>query len=98
MDHPIPESLRRFATGASSRQENRVIVAHLLQGCARCARLVREGQRLPVAEEAYDGALSDLAGDRALRAAAGTLGRVLSFDPRPVPCAPSLPERSVASR
>ena len=58
MDHPIPESLRRFATGASSRQENRVIVAHLLRGCAQCARLIREGQRLPVAEEAYDGVLA----------------------------------------
>jgi anti-sigma factor RsiW len=38
MDHPILEdALERFLNGKASREENRAIVAHLLQGCPSCS-------------------------------------------------------------
>lgn len=41
MDHPSEETLKRFAAGTGSRDENRAIVAHLLKGCPACARILR---------------------------------------------------------
>lgn len=39
MEHSVSlESLERFARGSASQEENRQIVAHLLQGCAACGR------------------------------------------------------------
>jgi hypothetical protein len=43
MKHPISRtSLERFAAGTASREEKRVILAHLLKGCATCAAALRE--------------------------------------------------------
>ncbi|HEX9940503.1 MAG TPA: hypothetical protein VGG03_00690 [Thermoanaerobaculia bacterium] len=39
--HPDPQALARFLRGASSRLEARVIVRHLLTGCAQCVRMTR---------------------------------------------------------
>ena len=45
-NHPISRaSLESFAAGTGSAQENRVIVSHLLQGCATCAGTLRELDR-----------------------------------------------------
>jgi hypothetical protein len=41
MDHPSEETLNCFAAGTGSRDENRAVVAHLLQGCPACARILR---------------------------------------------------------
>lgn len=97
MDHPVSEeSLRRFAVGASSRQENRSIVAHLLQGCAKCAREVRENVRPEVPDDAYEAVLSRLSGER-------TPGRdtswakLLPFE-KPAVAAPAEPQLSLARR
>lgn len=68
MDHQISdESLKRFAVGASSRQENRSIVAHLLRGCAVCAEKVRSQVRPEIPEDAYDSVLARMTGDRTYR-------------------------------
>lgn len=58
MDHPIDEeSLARFLAGTASREENRRVVAHLLKGCALCARRVRELLNQPEPDEhGYDAA------------------------------------------
>lgn len=51
----IPEAtLRRFAEGTASREENRRVVRHLLARCEPCAAAVRSFLRPPVAEESYD--------------------------------------------
>jgi hypothetical protein len=42
MDHPTEETLKRFVAGTASREESRAVVAHLLKGCAPCARKLRE--------------------------------------------------------
>lgn len=42
MDHPSEGTLKRFAEGAASREENRAVVAHLLKGCPPCSRKLRE--------------------------------------------------------
>jgi hypothetical protein len=41
MDHPSEETLKRFAAGTASREENRAVVAHLVKGCSACARKLR---------------------------------------------------------
>ncbi len=62
MEHPAEDALLRFLVGASSRQENRQIVRHLLSRCPTCAQALR---RLrpdpPVDPGAYDQALDRLA-------------------------------------
>lgn len=68
MDHTISdESLKRFAAGSASRQENRSIVAHLLRGCAVCAQKVRESVRPEIPEDAYNPVLGRITGDRTYR-------------------------------
>ena len=96
MDHPVStDSLKRFAAGISTRQENRVIVAHLLKGCAQCARQIRENVRPEVSEGAYDTVLSKLSGERTLRH--GSWAKLLPFE-KTVPAPPELPQRSIARR
>ena len=96
MDHPVTEeSLRRFATGASTRQENRSIVAHLLKGCADCARQVRQNVRPEVPEDAYEGVLSKLNGERTLRR--GSWAKLLPFEKTPA-SAPVPSQRTLARR
>jgi hypothetical protein len=42
MSHTISDrSLYRFASGTASREEGRIILSHLLQGCAPCSRKLR---------------------------------------------------------
>jgi hypothetical protein len=94
--HPVTEeSLKRFATGISTRQENRTIVAHLLKGCAQCAQEVREGVRPQVPADAYDAVLSQMSGERSLRR--GSWAKLLPFE-KAMPSVPVLPERSLARR
>jgi hypothetical protein len=51
----IPEAtLRRFAEGTASREENRRVVRHLLARCPACAASIRSCLRPPVSEESYD--------------------------------------------
>lgn len=67
MDHPISQdSLERFLEGRASREENRAIVAHLLQGCPSCSRKLQALVPSEVAEGAYDAMLDRL--ERALTA------------------------------
>ncbi len=98
MDHPVStDSLKRFAVGISTRQENRVIVAHLLKGCADCARQIRQSVRPEVPEDAYDTVLSKLSGERTLRH--GSWAKLLPFEkPEPAPTPPEIPRRSIARR
>lgn len=58
MDHPIaPEDLARFVAGTATREENRRIVAHLLRGCAGCARQMEAFLGRPdEGEHGYDAA------------------------------------------
>lgn len=58
MDHPPEESLKRFLSGMAPRQEGKVVVAHLLKGCADCSRKLKSLiEPAPVAGGAYDEAL-----------------------------------------
>ena len=58
MDHPSEETLKRFAAGTASREENRNVIAHLLKGCAACAqRLKALMEPASVAGVSYDAAL-----------------------------------------
>jgi len=41
VEHPSEETLKRFVAGSASRDESRAVVAHLLKGCALCARKIR---------------------------------------------------------
>jgi hypothetical protein len=41
MDHPSEDTLKRFASGTASREENRAVVEHLVKGCSVCARKIR---------------------------------------------------------
>lgn len=96
MNHPVsPESLKRFATGASTRQENRSIVAHLLNGCAECARQIHEGVRPEVPDDAYDSVLARMSGERTLRR--GSWAKLLTFE-KQAPAEPAVPQRSIARR
>lgn len=40
-EHPSPEMLALFMAGQSSRAENRLVVRHLLAGCASCVAVTR---------------------------------------------------------
>lgn len=77
LNHPISRaSLERFACGGATPQENRVIVAHLLQGCATCAGTLRDldrGKLAPASayENALDGFERELRGS--VTAPSGTL-------------------------
>jgi hypothetical protein len=96
MDHPVSrDSLKRFAAGLSTRQENRSIVAHLLRGCADCAQQIHEGVRPEVPDDAYDPILAKLSGERSLRR--GSWAKLLPFD-KPAPAEPEVPQRSIARR
>jgi hypothetical protein len=58
MDHPSEETLKRFVAGTASRDESRSVVAHLLKGCAPCARKIRAlMEPAAVRREVYDPAL-----------------------------------------
>ena len=58
MDHPSEETLKRFVAGTASRDESRSVVAHLLKGCASCARKIRAlMEPAAVRREVYDPAL-----------------------------------------
>jgi molecular chaperone GrpE (heat shock protein) len=58
VDHPSEETLKRFAAGNASREESRIVVAHLLKGCALCAkRLKSMMQPESVGPVSYDEAL-----------------------------------------
>lgn len=97
MDHPVSrESLKRFATGAATRQENRTIVAHLLNGCAECARQIHQGVRPEVPEDAYDSVLARMNGERTLRR--GSWAKLLPFDKQAPAEEPVVPQRSIARR
>lgn len=96
MDHPVTEeSLKRFAAGASTRQENRSIVAHLLKGCAGCAQQIRENVRPEIPDDAYDAVLSRISGERTLRR--GSWAKLLPFE-KPAPAAPPPSQRTLARR
>ncbi|HYU32294.1 MAG TPA: hypothetical protein VEW48_09030 [Thermoanaerobaculia bacterium] len=97
MNHPVSEdSLKRFAAGISTRQENRTIVAHLLRGCAGCAQQIRENVRPEVPEDAYETVLSRMSGERTLRR--GSWAKLLPFE-KPEPTAPpEVPQRTRARR
>jgi len=41
MEHPPKDLLLRFALNATSRQENRLVVRHLLARCPSCAATLR---------------------------------------------------------
>src|SRR5215203_1270829 len=58
VDHPSEDTLKRFATGKASREEGRVVVAHLIKGCASCAaRLKALMEPSQVASQYYELAL-----------------------------------------
>ncbi len=58
MEHPSEETLKRFAAGTGSREENRAVVAHLLKGCPACARILRAlMEPNPVARADYEESL-----------------------------------------
>ena len=96
MNHPVsPESLKRFATGASTRQENRSIVAHLLNGCAECARQIHESVRPEVPDDAYDAVLARMSGERTLRR--GSWAKLLPFE-KQAPAELDVPQLSIARR
>jgi hypothetical protein len=58
VEHPSEETLKRFVAGTASKDESRAVVAHLLKGCALCARKIRAlMQPAPVRREGYDPAL-----------------------------------------
>ena len=61
MDHSISDdSLQRFLTGISAGDENRSIVAHLLQGCTACAAKLRAAIVPDVPPETYDAVFARL--------------------------------------
>jgi hypothetical protein len=54
-DHPSLETLKRFATGTGSREENRAVIAHLIQGCTACSDTLRAlMEPEPVVGATYD--------------------------------------------
>jgi hypothetical protein len=59
VEHPWEETLKRFVTGATKREESLAIVAHLLRGCPECAHKIRQLMTPePVRREAYGPALN----------------------------------------
>jgi len=68
VEHSVSRaSLDRFAAGNASREEKRLIVAHLLKSCATCAAALREldGEE-PI--DAYEEALDRLERTRTMLA------------------------------
>jgi hypothetical protein len=66
MEHPAEDVVFRFLLGASSRQENRQIVRHLLARCPSCAKALRKALRKmrpepPADPRAYDETLDRFA-------------------------------------
>ena len=66
MQHLPEEVLLRFVLGATSRQENRLVVRHLLARCPTCAATLRKLRQEPPWSpppdpEAYDPAFDRLA-------------------------------------
>ncbi|MEA2602085.1 MAG: hypothetical protein QOF89_3077 [Acidobacteriota bacterium] len=58
MDHPSEQTLKRFVAGTASRDESRSVVAHLLKGCAVCAKKIRAlMEPAAVRREIYDSPL-----------------------------------------
>jgi len=59
MEHPDAETIRRFACVAATRDENRIIVRHLLRGCPECAIELTRSWLSPLTVDpcAYDKAL-----------------------------------------
>lgn len=58
MEHPISrDCLERFAAGAATREERRLITMHLVRGCSTCAGALRDLERRRVPVDAYDGVL-----------------------------------------
>ncbi len=58
MEHPSEETLKRFVSGTAPKDESRTVVAHLLKGCALCARKIRAlMQPAPVRRDGYEPAL-----------------------------------------
>ncbi len=54
-DHPSMETLKRFAKGTGSRDENRAVIAHLIQECTGCSETLRAlMEPEPVAGATYD--------------------------------------------
>lgn len=67
MEHPVSsDCLRRFAAGAATREEGRIIALHLLKGCATCAGTLRNLERSRAPVDAYDRPLDRF--ERGLRA------------------------------
>ena len=96
MDHPVSEhNLKRFAEGVSSYAESRSVVAHLLKGCADCARRVQLLLRPEVPAEVYDGIFDRLSGERLHGIQQGA--RLLPF-PKPRAHTPQLERRSRVRR
>jgi phosphoenolpyruvate synthase/pyruvate phosphate dikinase len=61
-DHPSLETLKRFATGTGSREENRAVIAHLIQGCTACSDTLRAlMEPEPVVGVTYDAPLDQFA-------------------------------------
>jgi hypothetical protein len=58
MDHPSTETLSRFLWGRASREENRMVVRHLLTLCPDCAAALRAMKPEPVDPAAHDAALA----------------------------------------
>jgi hypothetical protein len=66
MEHPPEDTLLRFLLTATTRQENRQIVRHLLARCPSCAAALRRMWKQPpadppLAQDAYDAALDRFA-------------------------------------
>lgn len=67
MEHPISrDTLKRFAAGAATRDEGRLIALHLLKGCATCAATLRNLEHASIPLDAYDRSLDRF--ERGLRA------------------------------
>ncbi len=62
MEHAISEStLKRFAFGSATPEENRAVVLHFLKGCVSCAERLREIERPAIPAGAYDASLEGFA-------------------------------------
>lgn len=73
MEHAVSEStLKRFASGSATPEENRAVVRHFLRGCVSCAERLRESECAEIPAGAYDAGLD--------RFEAGLRGKV---KPRP---------------
>ena len=56
--HPDREVLRRLIQGTFASGEGRVVIRHLLQGCAACAREIEQLRHPPLTPNSYDEAFS----------------------------------------